>query len=242
MPQVQRSSDVVEQHSEKVITYGSGGLVLLLISAFLYYYRGSSGMFVPLSNLLAFFGFMLVGYAVYCGLQVRKVTTHDVACPYCEYTNFLTESPKEDFTCVSCHRLIPVVDGSVIPVSQVRCGFCNSLNYYSEKTDVLLCEECNHEIPIAHDEGHVPKKKIAAGFAVQDDDRTYMLTLTEPGNRTEEVIGCLQHMLALNRNQVKQILENAPVTLLTGIPKKKAEMLRAQLAIYDAESDITAME
>ena len=57
------------------------------------------------------------------------------------------------------------------------------------------------------------------------------------GHKTEEVINTLQHMLALNRNQVKAMLEDLPVTLLTGIPRKKAEMLKAQLATHDAAAD-----
>jgi hypothetical protein len=45
-------------------------------------------------------------------------------------------------------------------------------------------------------------------------------------------------MLALNRNQVKQMLDELPVTMLTGITKKKAEMLQAQLSIHDGEAEI----
>jgi hypothetical protein len=36
-------------------------------------------------------------------------------------------------------------------------------------------------------------------------------------------------MLALNRNQVKQLLGDLPAVLLTGITRKKAELLEAQL-------------
>jgi hypothetical protein len=45
-------------------------------------------------------------------------------------------------------------------------------------------------------------------------------------------------MLALNRNQVKQMLEELPVTLLTGIPRRKAEMLKAQLTIHDGIAEM----
>jgi hypothetical protein len=39
-------------------------------------------------------------------------------------------------------------------------------------------------------------------------------------------------MLALNRNHVKQMFDELPVTLLTGIPRMKAELLQAQLATH----------
>ena len=44
-------------------------------------------------------------------------------------------------------------------------------------------------------------------------------------------------MLAMNRNQVKQMLEEAPVVLLTGIPKKKAELLKAQIEMHHGKAD-----
>jgi hypothetical protein len=104
-----------------------------------------------------------------------------------------------------------------------------------------LCEECNREVPIAHEEGHVSKKSLPTGFAVEDDLRPYELILVDPGQHTEALISALQHMLALNRNQVKLMLNEAPVTLLSGVPKKKAEMLRAQLQMHDAEADCRPM-
>ncbi|MFX9012007.1 hypothetical protein ABTN18_19845, partial [Acinetobacter baumannii] len=59
------------------------------------------------------------------------------------------------------------------------------------------------------------------------------------GPKTEEMIDCLQHMLALNRNQVKQMFDELPVTLLTGIPKKKAELLSAQISSHGGTADIS---
>ncbi|HWD40710.1 MAG TPA: hypothetical protein VG944_17815 [Fimbriimonas sp.] len=237
MPQVFRSSDVVEIHSEKAISYAVGAVFAISVAALLYYYRGSTGMFVPLATIILVIGLGCLGYAAYCALQIRKVKYVFIDCPYCDGGNALTDAPDEDFLCVECHRLIPIVDGKVLPVEQVRCGYCNALNFYSEKTDVLLCESCNHEIPIAHDEGHIQKKHLAIGFAVEEDDRPYELVLLAHGHKTEDLIQALQQMLALNRNQVKDMLANLPVTLLTGIPKRKAEMLKAQLSIHDAAAD-----
>lgn len=237
MPYVQRSSDVVESYSERALTYGFGGIVSLGISALLLVYRGSSGMFVPLAIILAVIGLAALSYAAYNALAVRKVAAVAITCPYCKGSNRLIETPHTDFTCSECHRLIPILDGRPLAVQQVRCGYCNELNYFSEKTDVLLCESCNHEIPIAHEEGYVSKKKLPSAYAVQDDDRLYELILVAHGHKTEELIATLQHMLALNRNQVKQMLMELPVTLLTGIPRKKAEILKAQLAVNEALAD-----
>ncbi|MFZ4507994.1 MAG: hypothetical protein ACOYON_09895 [Fimbriimonas sp.] len=218
---------------------GVGGIVAVGASIFFYVYRGQGGT-IPLVVVLGIIGLGLLGYAGNCIAKARQVTSVAEKCPYCGANNRLLENPNDDFTCIECHRLIPVLDGNILPVRQVRCGFCNELNYYSDKTEVLLCETCNHEIPIAQEEGHV-SKKLAPGYAVKDDDRPYELVLVATGPKTEELVSTLQQMLALNRNQVKQMLTETPITLLQGIPKKKAEMLRAQLAIHDAAADARPM-
>jgi len=234
MPRPQRSSDVVEQYSEKVVTFGFSGIVVLAIAALLFAYRGD-GMFMPLSLILGFFGFGGLGFAGYNFSLARKVTSVSLNCPFCQALNKLVQEPDDDFTCIDCHRLIPIRDHKPMEVHQVRCGYCNELNYYSDKTEVLLCETCNHEIPISLEDGRAPKK---TSFAVREDDNLYELILVAHGHKGEELIGTLQHMLALNRNQVKQMLLELPVTLLTGITRKKAEMLAAQLQMHEGLTEI----
>lgn len=230
----QRSSDVVEIHSERALSAGLAGLVAIALGALFIYYKG---MLLYLGWLLAVGGAAAVVYAIYCAMQVRKVTFVKIACPYCSASNSLTEHPEKDFSCVSCHRMIPVRNGHVLPVQQVRCGFCGHLNYYNETSVGLICESCDREIPIAVAEGTDTSKKFFQAYTHKDDDQVYELVLISYGHKTEEVINTLQHMLALNRNQVKAMLEDLPVTLLTGIPRKKAEMLKAQLATHDAAAD-----
>ena len=242
MPRVPRASDVIEIFSERSISYAFAGIVSLAIAGLLWRYRGD-GMLSGLAITLMVAGVGCIIFAIFCGLQVRKVTTHDLKCPYCESPNVLVAAPTEDLPCTTCNRMIPVIDGKTVPVSQVRCGFCNELNFYSEKTEVLLCESCNHEIPIAHDESGAPRKTIPAAFVVVDDEAMYELQLTGHGkHKEEELIGALQHILALNRGQVKQMLAELPVTVLTGITRKKAEMLKAQLGLYEGEVEFHPME
>ncbi|HRF60028.1 MAG TPA: hypothetical protein PLH94_08960 [Fimbriimonadaceae bacterium] len=227
---VQRSTDVVEGHSERALTFGLGGLVAAAFGALLIYYQG---MLVGLGWVLVLGGVAGIGYGIFCAMQVRNVTTVKVTCPYCSGINAMTEMPEKDVSCVSCHRMIPIREGRVLPVSQVRCGFCGHLNFYNETSVGLICESCDREIPIATAEG-TESKKFFRAYTQQDDERPYELVLVAHGPKTEEVINTLQHMLALNRNQVKDMLNDLPVTLLTGIPKKKAEMLAAQLSVHDA--------
>ncbi len=232
-----RSSDVVEVHSEHALAFGLGGVAGLALGALLLKYQGD-GWLVGLAYVLVIGGVGAVIYAIYCALQIRKVESVSVTCCYCHHVNRLVEAPTTDFSCLECHRMVPVAaDGRVLPVSQVRCGFCNELNYYSEKTEVLICEFCDHEIPIAQEEGK-PTKHVPRGYAITEDDRLYELVLVAYGPKTEDLIAALQHMLALNRNQVKQMLTELPVTVLTGITRKKAEMLQAQLSIHEGASDI----
>jgi ribosomal protein S27E len=230
----QRSSDIVEIHGQRALVAGIVGLISLAIASLLYMNIGGGGA-IGLVIVLAIAGVASVIYAIYSAMQIRKVTYVGVECPYCSHKNLLTESPDRDFTCQGCHRLIPIVDGKPLPVHQVRCGYCNELNYYSDKTEVLLCEQCNREVPISVAEG---RELRHSAFAVQDDDNLYEFRLIAHGqHKTEELMTALQQILALNRGQVKQMLEELPVTLLTGIPRKKAEMLQAQLNLYDATSE-----
>ncbi len=196
-------------------------------------------MLIGLAIVLLVAGLGLLGYAGYNLNEIKKVHVEKVACPYCKHVNKLTETPDKDFTCQACYRLIPIENGKPIPVMQVRCGFCNSLNYYSAKNEVLLCEECNREVPISLDDDRAPRH---IAYARRDDDSMYELILiSNGGHKTEELISALQHMLALNRNQVKQMLMELPVTLLSGIPRMKAEMLQTQLAANDAVAEFRAL-
>lgn len=234
MPQVQRSSDVVETHAEHALAFGIGAVVALALGGLFIYYQG---MLTLLGYLLVLGGLAAGGYAVYCALQIRKVTTFKVECPMCHATNVFLEQPMSDVSCRDCHRLIPIVDGRVLRVYQVRCGFCNRLNYYSDKSPGLICEECDREIPLATSGAAQPPKAFTT-YARHDDDKAYDLVLIAQGHKTEELISCLQHMLALNRNQVKDILTSLPATLMTGIPRKKAEMLAAQISLHEAAAEI----
>lgn len=232
-----RSSDVVEVHSEHALAFGLGGVVALALGGLLLKYQGD-GWFVGMAWVLVAAGVGAVVYGIYCATQIRKVHSVALECCYCKHVNRLIENPTTDFSCTECHRMIPVAaDGRILPVSQVRCGFCNELNFYNEKTEVLICETCDHEIPIAQEDGRTPTKHVPRGYAITEDDRLYELILIAYGPKTEELISALQHMLALNRNQVKQMLTELPVTLLTGITRKKAEMLQAQLSIHEGASD-----
>jgi hypothetical protein len=228
MPKIQRASDVIEQDAEKAFYFIGGGIASAAVAGLLLKYQGSGG-FVPLAWILVLAAVCLIGYGVYWIVKAKKVTSVSIKCPFCFERNDLVEQPvDDDVPCVACNRMIPIQGGQVLSVSQVRCGFCNGLNYYSAKTEALLCEHCNRE--------------IAKGFAVIDDDQQYELVLLEVGRSSEEVITTLQQMLALNRNQVKDILENTPVTLLQGLPRMKVDLLVAQLAAHGATAEARSLQ
>lgn len=235
---VERSSDIVEERSETAFIWGGAALGLLALGALLWFYNKDGGALIFLGYLLILFGIACACYAIYSAMQIRGVQHFTYDCPYCKAKNRLAAEPENDFTCIECHRLIPVQDKKVLPVYRVVCGYCREPSYYSDKTLVLLCESCNHEIPITRADGSVAHSK----FAVVDDTRPYELSLTGYQHATEELVGCLQQMLALNRNQVKDMLQDLPAVLLTGIPKKKAEMLSAQLGTHGAAASVRPME
>lgn len=235
-----KRSDVLEIITEIALRFGLLGAGLLALGLLLWRYRGE-GYTDGLIVVLVLAGAGLLVYAVRHAWKARGVRLFVVRCPYCNEKIRLTAPPVEDFSCTGCSRMVPVLDGAPLEIHQVRCGYCNALNYYSDKTELLLCEQCNHEVPISQHEGgtqrHVPK-----AYVVTEDDQMYELVLTAAGPKTEEVIEALQHILAANRSQVKQMLESLPVTLLRGIPRRKAEILQTQLAVHDAVAEFTPIK
>ena len=236
-----RSSDIKEILAAQSVFFIGGAILLIGFGAIFIIFRGD-GYFVPLGWILTTLGLICLVIGIWGLLQTRKVKSFDVTCPYCSSLNTLTEPPQIDFRCISCSRMIPIEGGKVMPVKQVRCGFCQALNYYCDKTEVLICEECNHEIPILQDEEGRSRKQIPKAFQMVDDDALYELTLMDPGKNIEDLISALQHMLALNRNQVKEMLETLPVNLLQGINRKKAEILKAQLTVHGAIAEFHQMD
>jgi hypothetical protein len=238
---IQRYSDVIESISEKAFYFFLGTIVCGALGGILYKYRGD-GYLVGLAYVLLIAAVLMLVYGIYVASQARKVKTFNIECPICTEVNELTEKPtNEDITCVACNHRIPIQDGKVLPVMQVRCGYCNSLNYYSDKTDLLICETCNHEIPI-HQEDGKPVKHLPKGFALVDDNMLYELVLLEGSKTDEDLVKTLQSMLALNRNQVRDLLDELPVTLLQGITRMKADMLTAQLVGHGAKAEGRAIQ
>lgn len=237
-----KTSDVIEERSEVALEYVLGGIVVLLLGLLLFRYNDYKyGEYIKVASYVFIAaGIASAAYGFSRAWKVREVPGIGVECCYCKKINKVTEAPTSDFLCGYCNRSIPILDGTVMPVFQVRCGYCNELNYYNAKTEVLICEKCDHEIPIAQEEGKA-KKHLPRGFVVQEDPNLYDLVLVETGPKSEELIPVLQHMLALNRKQVKEIMEEVPAVLLTGITFKKAEMLAAQLAAHDAKAQYNAI-
>lgn len=238
---IQRYSDVVESISEKAIYFVFGGIMLGAFGGLLLRYRGD-GYLVPFAWLCMITATVLFCVGVYVLTRVTKVESYTIDCPICYETNQLTSKPEnDDITCIACNHRIPIMNGAVLPVSQVQCGFCKSLNYYSEKTDLLICESCNREIPIFQEDGK-PTKQLPKGYAIVDDNSLYELVLVEGSKTNEDLVKTLQSMLALNRNQVRDILDDLPQSLLQGINHTKSEMLSAQISIHGGKCESRVMQ
>ncbi len=229
----QKRSDVVEVHWEHAITWGVIGVLCILVGLAILRY---GGIFESFSWPFLAAAPLLGAYAVYRALASRKEKSYTVACPYCSHEIVFTDPPTEDFVCDSCERRVAVYDGRILDVTGVTCGFCQALNYLTEKTEVLICEGCGREIPLL-DPRTGEMKRAPKGFARVDDDSLYELLLLDLGRDREAVINSLQHMLALNRNQIKPMLDELPASLLTGINRRKAEMLKAQLEASGATAE-----
>lgn len=234
MSHIERSTNLKEQYGQRALVAIVPGLIGLGLGATMVYYHG---MLTVLGYVLCVMGLAAIGYGGYQFSLFKKIPCFPAVCPFCKHKNEFTEEPLTDVRCESCQRMIPIYDGRILQVWQVRCGFCNHLNYYSEKSTGLICENCNRIVPIAN-EGGLQAKATFEHYTVHDDDRPYDLILMDAGpSHNEELFTALQHMLALNRNQVKMMVEELPVTLLTGIPKKKAELLKAQIEMHHGKAD-----
>ena len=233
---VTRVEVVKEEFAANAIVSAIPGLIIAAIGGLMLFYQVTqNGTLVALSGVLIFIGVAMIGWGVYQASKVKSVESFAIECPFCDARNLLTSAPKTDFRCDSCNREVPVDDeGDIMDVFQVRCGYCNTLNYYSDKSTGLICEECDRVIPIAND-GENQSQKTFDSYTIHDDDNPYDLILTE-APESEEMIKCLQTMLALNRNQVKDIIDDLPQTLLQGIPKKKAELLQTQIAVHKGKA------
>lgn len=232
MSDIQRSSDVVEEHGQMAFMLLGGG-ILLAIGGIVF---GIYSQWQPLSIVLIFISVLLIGVGIKHLVSAKNVTGVTVECPYCQFRNMMLATPMKDFACRGCNRMIPVDNGVIMRVEQVRCGFCNQLNFYSARSHGLLCEECDSVIPISGIESD--SKVISTYSRKAVDETSYELVLVSIENRTEELITAMQQMMALNRNHVKDILESLPQPLLSGINRTKAEMLSAQLSIHKAKCEI----
>jgi uncharacterized protein YbaR (Trm112 family) len=243
MPRAKRRWDVIEIHAEEGLTYWFIALGLGLFAWFIIHFN-DGGPFIPFAIVLLIITAVYFGLGVRKAILIKKVGQFGVICPLCDFENDLTEAPLGDFVCSNCQRMIPIEEGKPIEVSQVKCGYCGELNYFSEKTEFLICEVCNHQIPIDTEASRraTGGKRVAQAFVVTADDNVYEFILVAHGHKTDELIEVLQHMLALNRNQIKQMLQELPVTLLTGITRRKAEMLQAQLALHEAATEFRPMQ
>lgn len=240
-PTVTQAEYAKEAIASEGLPYIVGSIIALIIAAIVAYYTNSqNGAPSPLAYVLGLIGIGMGAYGGYRMTRITKIQEFKFECPFCQTNNILTAMPMDDFRCVHCNREVPVVDGNVLAVYQVRCGFCNALNYYSDKSTGLICEECDRAIPIASDEG-THAKKVFENFTIHDDDQPYDLVLLS-APKSEEMISCLQQMLALNRNQVKELLEDLPQTLLTGIPKKKATLLTTQISIHKGKAEASVSQ
>lgn len=240
-PEVTQAEHAKEVIASEGLPYIVGAVIVLIVAAVMAFYTNQQYRAVsPLAYVLGVIGLACAGYGVYRMTRISKIQEYKLECPFCNTANVLTAMPKDDFRCVHCNREVPMEKGNILAVFQVRCGFCNALNYYSEKSTGLICEECDRAIPIATDED-THAKKVFENYTIHDDDQPYDLVLVS-APKSEEMIACLQQMLALNRNQVKDLLEELPQTLLTGIPKKKASLLMTQISIHKGKAETSVSE
>lgn len=236
---IERSETVKEEFGTRSFLALVPGVVVVVVGVLMAIVYPS--ILSPLGWILLLGGIGAVGYGIWQMLEARKVKEFHLVCPFCQANNVYTQKPTVDVRCVECSRMVPIQSGDILRVFQVQCGYCRHLNYYTEKSTGLICEQCDSVIPIATDEGPEAMATFEK-FTRQEDPNPYDLVLLESEHKTEKLIACLQRILALNRNQVKQILDEAPAVLLSGIPRKKAELLVKDIEQAGGHAEYRATE
>jgi hypothetical protein len=231
---VERSTNLKEIYYQRAFFGFVPGAVLILFAILSWAYP--SAAFAGFKWFFTIAGPLGVIYGIWSLRESKKIEYHELICPFCEEVNVFTEDPGDDVRCDSCNRQVPIVDGEILQVYQVRCGFCSHLNFYSDKSTGLICEECDRVIPISGEDDPLAKETFDK-FTTRDDDNPYDLILLDPGKKTELMISVLQKMLALNRNQVKEIMEATPSLLLTRVPFRKADMLSKDIIQAGGRAD-----
>ena len=232
----ERSSNLREEFVLRAFVSIVPGIIALIISIVLF--GDESGYSLGLRWVLLVLSIPAIVYGVWQLTEMRKVTSYSLECPFCKAKNNFTAKPEHDVRCEKCNRDVPIVDGRTLRVFKVSCGFCSALNWYSEKSTGLICEGCDREIPISVSDDREASPAMHA-YARHDDTERYNLVLLDPGPKREKIIAVLQKMLALNRNQVKEIMDDVPMTLLHGVPKKKAELMSSEIAACGGRSEVT---
>ncbi len=218
---IERSETAKEKIGTNLFFFIIPGIICVLAGLPMVIYRS---WLVGLGAVLLVAGVVLFVLAYMSGKKLKDVKDIEIICPFCQSNNVFTDKPMEDVRCGECSRMIPIENGEMLNVYQVQCGYCRHLNYYSDKSTGLICENCDSVIPIATEDGPDAAKTFER-FTLKEDNNPYDLVLLEPEHRSEKLIACLQKMLALNRNQIKDILDACPATLFSGIPRRKAEYL-----------------
>jgi ribosomal protein L7/L12/ribosomal protein S27E len=221
--EIERSGNLREKATQKALMAGVPGLILFIIGFLMVFvYPGELGRGIA----FVIFGAGIVGVAaaIYFVVQMRTITEFSIKCPFCSGKNTFLQSPQSDVRCVSCDRQIPIDNGKILAVDEVRCGFCNTLNWYNEKTVGLFCESCGRVIPISVDEGEEGVFALEK-FGLQDDNTKYDIYLGKDHQNKEALIGELQRLLSTNRAVVKDLMDAAPVKILEGVPRRKAERI-----------------
>ncbi len=231
---IERSSNVREELSQRAFFGFIPGIVIVAVAGLMIAYKTA---WMMLAYVLLIIGAAALAYGIAQLFKMRKVTDISISCPFCSERNFFTIMPDDDVRCTSCLREIPVADGKVLAVFQVQCGKCSGLNYYTEKSTGLICEFCDSVIPIATDEGPDAAQTFEK-FTAHDPGQPVDLYLSDPGPHREKMIEVLQKMLSLNRNQVKEIIDEVPSILLIGIPAKKAEYLVQDIEKHGGRASI----
>lgn len=230
-----KRSEILEREYSQSLIYGLAGVGALIL-AFLLLRYSEMFSFLGYLFLLAWLG--LWGYAGWRLYQLRSVPQYPLTCPYCKQETIFAEPPSSDFSCDHCLRRVPVEKGQVLEVFSVRCPHCGSTQQLSARAAVALCEECNHEIVLARAE-----RVHLHHFAATDDETTPCeLVLLSAGRDPEPLIQQLESLLAINRPSAKRILEQLPMVLLSGIPKRKAEILRLHLLEAGAQVELRVVQ
>jgi ribosomal protein L7/L12 len=166
-------------------------------------------------------------------VDMPMVSAH---CPYCGGATEFPEYPTEDYTCEKCHRRVYFENGKMVEAKDVECTVCKAVHKVAVTAKSYTCDRCNRTLRLDD-----PTKGVVA-TAETTVGQAFDVVLTEVGRNTTGVAMALQNVLVCNLPEARRQMQDLPLTIVKGVPERKADAVRSRFRELGATAVVRAVE